>query len=324
MLGRLFSLIGLSWGNGGVEFFNADVPVVYPPYGTVIATYNNYEYPVAQGGQSFIYNGTTYPNQTVTVNLIADGSGGSILNWAGVTNLAYKPDGTVFTATSGVYTINVGGIDYQSGTFVADVAHDGLGWYTNINAINNYTASGTFIAFVYSPHGGGSLEVPFASGNYYNNGTYDGYDYYHDGNGSTYTQDAGTFTVHSAGYFYADGPALTTEVPSMSGNYYNNGANTTYVADGTGGYTTGVGGSYIAIGTVIFDIISGSTGNYIEVPTGSTLYYYDQFYGDRYVWDGAGGYYQYTGQFYFVSGTFIGNDGNYNWYWDGVGGYYST
>jgi hypothetical protein len=320
----LSSIVGDGFGTGSFQVSVISGAVVYPPFGTVISTNYGYEYPIAQGGAYFTYNSTNYPTQTVTVDIIADGAGGSILNWSNVRDLAWKSYGTVFSATSGVYTININGNDYQSGTFTADVAHDGSGGYTNINIVNSFTSSGVFIAYVPNAHRAGSIEVPSGSSMYYNNGVIDGYDYFHDGSGGSYNMDAGGFTPDATGYFYANGSNLTTEVPSMSGNFYNNGLYNTYVADGSGGYTTGTGGSYVTIGTIIFDSISYTgVGSNQEVPSGSGNYYYDQWSGDRYVWDGAGGYYQYSGQFYYPYGTYIYNDGTYNWYWDGSGGFYS-
>lgn len=323
MLNGLFSLIGLSWGNGGVTMFNDDAPVSVPPYGTVISTYYTYEYPIAQGGSYFTYNAGNYPNQTVTVDLIADGAGGSIINWANVRDLSYKAYGVVFSATNGTYTINIYGTDYTSGSYTADVVHDGTGYFTFTNYVNSFTPYGTYITSVTEPHTGGNiLEVPTGSGTYYPTGTWDGYEFYHDGSGGYYSVDIG-FTSYSYGHLYIT-TQNSTDVPTESGNYYLNGTNSDYISDGMGGYTVVGSGSYYSYGTIIFDSIYYPTGSQIEIPYGSANYFYQEWYGDRYYWDGAGYYYNVTSNFYYPYGTYITNDGTYSYYWDGNGGYYNS
>ena len=309
---------------GGASLFKLPGAISFPAAGTILDTYYYYSYPLAQGGTYFNYNAVNWENQTVTVDLVADGSGGSSLDWSNERDLAYK-------------------------------------------------AYGVGVTFVVDNHAGGSTEVPSGSGTYYTQGTYEGYNSFHDGNGSYYTEDGGTFTNHPYGHIYFT-QDNQTEVPNGSGNYYGNGYTTDYIADGNGGYTTtggsgtpyangnnygltglnvaeqtevpsggsqyGTGrtvgytwdgsagynypvytGSYYSNGVVVWQSIS-STSNSTEVPSGSGTYYDNTAVGDQYLWNGSGGY-TYNSSWYYPSGTFIYNDGTSDYYWDGSGSYYS-
>lgn len=296
----------------------------FPPYGTLINTLYYYELPVAQGGNVVTYYTVNYPNNTVTVDELADGLGGVFIDWLNKRDLAYKVYGTIFTSFYGRTTyVNIAGNDYASGSISGDAAHDGSGGYTELNQTYSYTPNGTYITYVASTHNGGSLEVPTGSGNYYNNGTYDGYDYYHDGAGGYYNQDAGSFMPFSYGYVYTS-TNNQTEIPSGSMFYYDNGTTSDNVADGFGGYTGATGGSYYSYGTFVRNSIYYDTGSSVEVPSGSGNYFYPQWYGDKWYWDGSGGYYSNTSSYYYDYGTYITNDGTYNYYWDGVGGFYQV
>lgn len=323
----LSSIIQEGFGSGSFVF--GEVPSgggSFPDAGTILDTYYYYSYPISEGGTYFNYNAVNWENQTVTVDVIANGSGGSSLDWSNERDLAYK-------------------------------------------------AFGVGVTFVVDNHAGGSIEVPSSSGTYYSQGTYEGYNSFHDGAGGYYTEDGGSFTNHSYGHIYFT-QDNQTEVPSGSGNYYGNGYTTDYIADGNGGYTTTGGsgtpyangnnyglsglnveeqvevptggslyntgrtvgytwngsggynypvytGSFYSNGVVIYESAS-STSNSTEVPSGSGTYYNNTIDGIQYLWNGSGGY-TYNSSWYYPNGTFIYWDGiNTDYYWDGSGSYYSV
>jgi hypothetical protein len=299
-------------------------PASFPVAGTILSTNYYYSYPISEGGNYFTYNSQDWESQTVTVDVIADGSGGSSLDWSNERDVANK-------------------------------------------------AFGIGVTFVVDNHAVGSTEVPSGSGNYYTQGIQEGYNSFHDGSGSYYTESGGSFTNHPYGYLYLT-LGNTTEVPSGSGNYYDNGYTTDYIADGNGSYTAtggsgtayangsntgltglnvaeqtevpsggtlyGTGrtigytwngsggynypvytGSYHSNGNVVWQNVS-STSNQTEVPGGSGTYYDNTLIGDKYLWNGSGGY-TYNSSWYYPNGTFIYNDGTNDYFWDGSGSYYT-
>lgn len=310
-------IVGRAGGSALFRPFSVATP---PPYGTLINTLYGYEYPIAQGGSYLTWNTANYPTQTVTVDELADGAWGTFLDWSGKRDAAFKTYGTVFAYDSGTYYVTVDGVNYSSGSYSQDVAHDGSGSYTFINNVTNWVSSGTFITFVASGHSAGNLEVPSGSGTYYHNTYWDGYNYYHDGSGGTYAQDGGSSFPLAYGNVYVSYPNQA-EVPVGSGSWFNNGTYTDYIADGFYGYTTTSSGSYISYGTFIKNTIYYDTGS-TEVPSGSGNYFNSQWFGDKWYWDGMGGYYANTNTYYYDYGTFIYNDGTYSYYWDGSGGFY--
>jgi hypothetical protein len=303
--------------------------VSFPAAGTVLSTNYLYSYPISEGGLSVSWNATDIESQTVTVDVVANGSGGSYLNWSNERDIAYKVNG-----------VSIG-----------------------VRAEN---------------HAFGSLEIPSGSGNSYPNGNATGWAAFHDGIGGYYEQDGGTLSPYSYGYVYSSFNN-TTEVPSGSGNYYNNGYTIDYIADGSYGYTTAVGsgvpyaagtdtgltglnvydtievpvgsssyyntgevtgytwngsggynsgvskGSRYPNGTLIWENITGSSST-VEVPSGSAAYYDSMYNGDRYtILDSSySPPYSYSSSWYKPNGTFIINDGTYDYYWDGSGSFYAV
>jgi hypothetical protein len=303
------------------------VPASFPAAGTVLSTNYYYSYPISEGGNYFTYNSQDWESQTVTVDVIANGSGGSSLDWSNERDIAYK-------------------------------------------------AFGIGVTFVVNNHAVGSVEVPSGSGNYYTQGIQEGYNSFHDGSGGYYTESGGSFTNHPYGYLYLT-QGNTTEVPSGSGNYYDNGYTTNYIADGngsytptggsgvpyaagtdtgltglnvndtievpvgsgtyyntgeitgytwngSGGYNSGVSkGSRYPNGTLIWENVTGSSSQ-VEVPNGSAIYYDSMYTGDRYtILDSS--YippYSYYSSWYKPNGTFITNHYGIDYYWNGSGGFY--
>ena len=85
-------------------------------------------------------------------------------------------------------------------------------------------------------------------------------------------------------------------------------------------------GSQYPTGTLIFWGNVTSTSSAVEVPTGNGVNYFDSYVdsGDKYTWDWSySPPYVYEYSFYYPAGTFIYNDGTYDYYWDGSGGYYT-
>jgi hypothetical protein len=211
-----------------------------------------------------------------------------------------------YPIAEGGTSLSVGGINYP--TQVADVYEkaDGSGgsYLDWVNAFNvQYQANGTlFYVDVGATGGGNSVEVPYGSNNSYESGYYSDTAYFHDGSGAYYTTGTGTYVYYSGSIVsYANNQ---TEVPTSSGNYYDNGTTSDYVWDGNGGYTTGTGGAYYANGDQTG--ISGlNVSDQLEVPSGSG-FYYNTGTQTGYTWDGSGGYnYPVTFGTVIPTGTFI-------------------
>lgn len=176
-----------------------------------------------------------------------------------------------YPIAEGGSSIGVGGTNYPNQTCSVYRKADGSGgdYLDWANAFDiQYAAYGSSI----TSNAGNSyqVEVPTSSGNYYQGGTYTIL-YKHDGAGSYYEENTnfsyyadGTTTGLSGLYNY-----LETEVPSGTGNYYQNGSITAYTWNGSGGYNYPV-----------------TLGNYYS--NGTFIYYNGEF---TYYWDGNGGYY---------------------------------
>jgi hypothetical protein len=243
---------------------------------------------------------------------------------------AFPPAGTYYDTQYGVeYPIAEGGLYFTSPiganplipnqTCDVDREHDGSGgivydWTTATNVaykvMGTYWGTDTTAQTPSTP-----VEVPSGSGFYYDSG-YDNPTYEHDGLGGWQNGLPVFAGYYANGTFIVQELSYQTEVPSGSGQYYDNGLVSNYVWNGSGGYTTATGGAYYNPG-IIITLINDST----EVPSGSGQYYTNGMV-HQYTWDGGGGYvYAFNGSYY-SSGTFIYNDGTYDYYWDGSGGYY--
>jgi hypothetical protein len=270
MFGRLFSLIGLSWGNGSISVDGPSEAPSFPAYGTFIETLTGMSVPITEGGSYVEYQGTQYESQRATVDSLADGFGGSFLDWANRRDSYFKNAEQFTTYTSYSAVIEINGENYGSGcTYTGDVLHDGSGWYYESGTVGGCTASGTFITNTGS--GSNSISTPVGDFIYQ---SWDDLLYYHDGSGGYYSDSINLVQANHGDYIGGDGTSgsLQTEVPSGSGNYYTYATydSTTYYFDvyNTSYYTSLENLNYYSYGTYI--------GN---------------FDGYDYYWDGYGGYY---------------------------------
>lgn len=215
------------------------------------------------GGISFPAAGTILQTLTLQTYPLSEG-GAQVINLGN----AYS------SQTCSVYRKADGsGGDYLDWANVFDVAY-----FTNGTLIFTNTNQAV------------SIEVPVSSGNYYTGGTKD-VQFTHDGAGSYYENDVNVvyFSNGTDTNIALVGTPQTTEVPSLSYNYFNNGRIDGYTWDGNGGYNYPVTkGNYYASGTD-----TGLTGldvpTTVEVPTGSGNYFpTGEIIG--YTWDGSGGY----------------------------------
>jgi hypothetical protein len=138
MFGRLFSLVGLSWGNGSLSVGDSSeesVPsgIAYTDYGV--------EYPVAEGGAEIeITQVSTYvPIEICDVNYIYESFPpyAPVVDWSSATNIIYKISQTyligdgVSSNQSPVEVPFESGIYYDSEYIEENAAlSDGLGGYT--------------------------------------------------------------------------------------------------------------------------------------------------------------------------------------------------
>lgn len=245
--------------SGGASIFSLPGGASFPEYGEFIETLTAQEYPIAQGGGELTINGNTYPNQVADVNRLADGVGGSFLDWTNVSNVAYKSNGNTITTASGSHSVTINGTNYAVGSYTTTYYHNGSGGYYE-SSDNSYSPYGTYL----TSQTGITSYINIA-GTDYINGSYDTV-YYSDGAGSYYSSNENA-SYTSYGTFIV-GFNNQTEVPSGSSSYFDNGTTNDFYHDGSGGSYTSTGGSYYTY------------GDYIT---------YDGSY--NYYWDGNGGYY---------------------------------
>jgi len=328
MFNGLFSLIGLSWGNGSVSVSGPSEGPSYPPAGTYYDTQYGVEYPIAEGGSYTInpLDSSQVPNQVCDVDREHDGSGGIVYDWTTATNIQYKTAGTSYATDFntqidfGSEEVPTGSGNYFSPSFEHPTyEHDGSGGTQNgANVFGGHKPYGTYINLAYNEQ---YEVVPLwyvnSSAYYIDTGRY--YDYIWNGNNTGYSlsSEQGNYTPQGT-TFYTENS--TTTFPD--GNDYANGIITNFQHDGSGGHQTSSTGSYYPYGTFVYSEYVNGTQTSVEVPSGSGNYYDSQEYGNAYVWDGTG-YYTSVSTWYIPSGTFIYNDGTYDYYWDGSGGYYT-
>jgi len=324
MLNGLFSLIGLSWGNGSISVEGSSEAPSFPPAGTILNTLTDQVYPIAQGGGYFSYQGDR-PNQYADVYEKTNGTGGTYLDWSNAFNVEFIPQGVyIFTDTTvtngyGAVEVPSGGSSYSPQYTNPIYVHNGFGSYEyGGESSPQNQPSGSLINFAYNE----TFTVPdlyYLNGWDYvvDNGKY--YNYVWVGNGLDYTTSSVQGNYISYGNVFYTASSMT----DVNGTNYSNGTSTNYIHNGNGGYTTIGAGSYYPYGWLIYVNYSYGTTNPVEVPSGSLYYYDSQSYGEAYVWDGTGGYLNvYT--WYQPYGTYIGYYDGYNYYWDGVGGYYTA
>ena len=191
----------------------------FPPAGTYNSTLYLEEYPVAEGGTDFAHpiTSVSVPNQTCTVDVLNDGSGGTYIDWTSVRDVVYKAYEVLFHTEVGVVSAGAttevpdASSNYYTNGEYADTGyyHDGFGWY--------YTqGSGTYTYYTGLIYAGAiyQTEVPSGSNFWFDNGTYP--DYYWDGSGG--------YTTSTDGSYYP------------SGDFIWNDGSFDYYWDGNGGY----------------------------------------------------------------------------------------
>lgn len=266
----LNSLIGDGFGTGSFSF--GEVPSgggAIPPESYAYTLYTQ-EYPIEEGGEYFLFveQGYNVPEETCDVEVWHDGIGGFYTKWSTATNVQKKEYGTVFYSEVQTQTpveLTAFGYFYDSEFRNADYIHEGTGGYTVIGDWAYYPL-GTLVdttGVIDSPY---TTEIPASSGNFFNNGKYDTYQW--DGEGAI-------IDLLNQGSYYSNGTGTTVtsdemvEVPSGSAYYVNNGRHSEYLWNGSGGfYSSSPIGSYFPNGTYIY-----ADGSY------------------SYYWDGSGGYY---------------------------------
>jgi hypothetical protein len=236
------------------------------------------EYSIANGGDSFsitLFGGTSstdVPNENAQFQIKNDGSCGTYTDYTTAFNVGYKDYGLIFdtdlSSSTGTATVEVPDAsgNYASiGDNYATRVHDGSGSWTTSSTTVFYP----YNTLIYSLDN--QAEVPSSSGTYYSNGT--GVQYKSDGVGGYFSSNVGS--LYSAGTLIFENITSTsgsTEVPSSSGNYYDNTAEgDQYLWNGSGGYTYNSSWYY---------------------PNG-TFIYWDGVNTDYY-WDGSGGFYSVT------------------------------
>lgn len=200
------------------------------------------------------------------------------------------------------------------------IKNDGsCGTYTDYSTAFNvgYKSNGViFDTDLSASTGYSQLELPYpGSGTYYPIG--DNYSTrVHDGGGS--------WSASSTTVYFPYNTVIATfdnqiEVPSSSGTYYDTGTSAQYKSDGVGGYYTATVGSLLPAGEFIYENVTST--NTISMPSGSSPV--GTYNGERYTWDGSGGYSTvYT--WYVPYGTYIEDYDYSNYYHDGAGSYYSV
>lgn len=256
--------------------------------------------------------------------------GGARRNDSTLNGMTEGPDypalGTVLSVLSNVeYPIGNGGasVDISEDPASPDirpsqranfnVVADGVGGqftdYANPSSISFYPAQTVIVVMVGNP----TSYLTFG-GNDYENGYYT-VRKVHDGYGGWSYSSVATYTTTAV--------FLETGVPvnvQFDGSEYQVGnATRTYSHNGLGGYSyTDMNTVYFANGTVVG---SGSGGYYVSIGSNS---YQVGGYTFNVISDGVGYCYnEGTGSYYDAHGTFIVQDGGYNYYSDGMGSYYS-
>lgn len=266
-------------------------------------------------------------------SIVGDGFGRGFFHISDLPSGACPPAGYSGTTLYGVeYPVAQGGGSFYLGATgtvanqVCDVPvnnNGSCGTYNDWANVANvaYKAYGTlFYTLDANQPSISTVEVPSGSGTYIPNGYVD-VGYFHDGAGSYYFDEV-NFNYWNSGQPTGVNLNEETEVPT-GGNAYGTGRFQKYLWDGSGGFSldSTYYGSYQPAGSPIWNNATGST-NSVEVPSGSGNYFDSEATGDKYEWNGSGGY-NYYSSWYYEYGTYITDDGVDAYYWDGSGSYYS-
>lgn len=307
----------LNDGSGGTYIdWSSVTNIQYKAYGISYYTSpspSNSDIEVPSGSGVYYTAGSAYADYR------HDGSGGYFQDWVNQTWYSNGTDTNIGSVNGGDQQTEVpsGSGNYYSNGQFDGYTWDGSGGYNFPVTKGAYYSNGTDtnLAGLDSPS---YTDVPTGSGNNYANGRVYGYTW--DGSGGY------NYPVTKVAY-YSNGTDTNLtpldvpnqlEVPSGSGNYFNDGTSVGYTWDGTGGYNYPVTkGAYYSSGTVIFHY-----DNTVEVPSGSGQNFSNGTF-QEYRWDGSGGYNDTSGGSYYSYGTYITNYSGVDYYWDGAGGYYT-
>jgi hypothetical protein len=197
MFGRLFSLVGLSWGSAGLSIDGSSGAPAFPPAGSFNSWLYDVTYPPANGGGE-VYTTSYYPNQFCDVQVKNNGTGGTYTDWATVTDVQYKLYGYEINSESGSYTVSVCSGTYSVGSYTNVYYHDGNGSYYSGGG-GSYNSYGTYIT------------------------SCDGYDFYSDGYGGYYSNYNGGSSCPSYGTYayYDDNMGMSAYHDGNCGYYYS-------------------------------------------------------------------------------------------------------
>jgi hypothetical protein len=245
---------------GGTDFVNGtrSIRLIHDGYGGLTEQSTNPTYSSSgvfytDSAQVFSdYNGTNYAVGNAERQYRHDGNGGYTTE---LVNVVYHYQGYVVGSVSGNYYVNVGGTDYASGYYYNELLSDGMGGISGGSGSSGYTSSGTYIT------------------------NYDGYNWYHNGSGGTYTESTGgEYNPYpSAGTTTGNGSSGTNYIYINGNNYANGSYSNTEYHDGSGGTYWSGSTSYEPYGYTFYsDSYSDEWGNW-------TYTYYNS--------DGNGGYY---------------------------------
>lgn len=223
----LSSLIGEGFGSGPFTFGEVPSGGGFPPYGTVVNTLYSQLRSVANGGGYFVnpVDGSYVPTNLVTVDEVADGSGGTFIDWDTSRDAAPVPYGTVvvsFVASvDPVGYVTIWGNSYPTGERQGyQLQHNGS--YSYLTVDQNVTVwTGNTITNDYTNGNGvaGYYEVNIF-GTSLGNGKYSNY----------YITNLGWWGENSnQGSFFGYGTPTGIYDPSMGNQAY---------WDGNGGYYT--------------------------------------------------------------------------------------
>jgi hypothetical protein len=235
---------------------------------------------------------------------------------------AGTPTGSVVTQTyedgSTVYVTQLGS-SYKNQNADFAVLNDGTcGTYVSTSSPSNivFKPNGTLVAngSWYEYTVGSTVTVLGTA--YYSQEARD--TFLHDGSGGYSEYTAAGVQYKPMNTFIVSEPEVFP-VPEVGGSNYSTGRTTNYYHNGEGGVMSSISGDYYSSGTLIWQNVTNSWA----VPLPSMNPVDGGFAGNRYEWNGAGVYVEFT-TWYVPYGTFIEEYNGENYYHDGNANYYSV
>ncbi len=316
-------------GFGNIVSFPS-VPAGFPAAGTILSTQYLLK-PINDGG-SYVSdpNGGQYANAMHTVYQIADGSGGSYLDWA-TSVFANYITGGFFTENGSTYLM-INGVQYSNGSYSNTYEHDGYGGISYSGG-SSYNSNGETIVSIVGNQTLTYYDEFTGLTTVYVWQTFDTY-YYHDGSGGYYSTNLNVNTQPA-------GALIQSGVIDLDGDVYANPVE--------------LAGEVLNLNYFTYDIVHDGNGSYYANNTQSQTYPYGNplpcsVYGSQpypyhilvadagagydfgilhdgsfreFLADGTNGYYvtMHTAS-YFAAETPIGSSPNGVVKWDGNGGFY--